>query len=58
MLLQVLPGPEIIFWPVHEKSSAKKEIFFEKFFQPLFCKIRPKFGYKFFQPTFYFSDPF
>jgi hypothetical protein len=22
MLLPVLPGPEIIFWPVHEKSSA------------------------------------
>jgi hypothetical protein len=22
MLLPVLPGPEIIFWPVHEKSLA------------------------------------
>jgi hypothetical protein len=39
MLLQVLPGPEIIFWPVHEKSSAKKEISSAPFQQNL-AKIR------------------
>jgi hypothetical protein len=54
MLLQVLPGPDIIFRPVHEKSSAKKEILSKNFFSP----FSAKFGHKFFQPAFYFSGPF
>jgi hypothetical protein len=54
MLLPVLPGSEIIFWPVHEKSSTKKEILSKNFFGP----FSAKFGHKFFQPTFIFSGPF
>jgi hypothetical protein len=38
-LLPVLPGPEIIFWPVHEKSSAKKEILSKNFFSPFSAKF-------------------
>jgi hypothetical protein len=39
MLLPVLPGPEIIFWPVHEKSLAKKEILSTNFFSPFSAKF-------------------
>jgi hypothetical protein len=39
MLLPVLPGPEIIFWPVHEKSSAKMEILSKNFFSPFSAKF-------------------
>ncbi len=31
---------------------------FQKFLRPLFCKIRQKFGHKFFQPTFFSPAPF
>ncbi len=46
MLLPVLPGPEIIFWPVHEKV------------QQILEKVGPIFGNKFFQPTFFSPAPF
>ncbi len=39
MLLPVLPSPKIIFWPVHEKSSAKKEILSKNFFSPFSAKF-------------------
>ena len=39
MLLPVLPGPENIFWPVLEKSSAKKEILSKNFFSPFSAKF-------------------
>jgi hypothetical protein len=55
MMLTVLPGPEIIFRPVHEKSSANsgKKGPKKKLLQPLFCNIWPKFSHKFFRPTFF-----
>jgi hypothetical protein len=53
MLLPVLPGPEIIFWSVHEKSSASSGKV-----QPILEKVRPIFGHKFSRPTFFSPAPF
>jgi hypothetical protein len=50
----VLPGLQTIFWPVHEKSAAKKEIFSKNFFGP----FSAKYGHKFFQLTFFSPAPF
>jgi hypothetical protein len=48
MLLPVLPGPEIIFRSVHEKSLA-----ISGKVRPILEKVRPIFGHKFFRPTFF-----
>jgi hypothetical protein len=57
MLLPVLPGPEIIFWPVHEKSSAEKEIVSKTSLAP-FLQNSAKIRIQILPANFFFSGPF
>jgi hypothetical protein len=60
MLLSVLPGPEIIFRPVHEKSSANsgKKGAEEKISSAPFLQNSAKIRPQILPTNFFFSGPF